>query len=158
MQSGFYRYIYKKGKKFWVVKNNEWYVECETLAEALYERDRLISCDWDWDVYVQLPETNNNYIHISLPPFEHKPKYISHVKEHWVVLSNGRNPKYYGTYYSEEEAKEVAKIYSGRIGHRRGKYRVQRRINGVTVHFGLYDTLEEAEERVFELIENGWIQ
>ena len=157
MQGGFYRYIYQKGNKFWVVKNNEWLVECNTLAEALYERDRLMGVDWDWDLYVELPETMNGYIHIDLPPFQHKPKYIVRDKEHWVVhRSNKGKKKYYGMYYTIEEAEEVARIYNAKITHYPLRYRVQKRINGKTKTFGYFPTMEEAEEKVLYLIENGW--
>lgn len=160
MQGGFYRYIYKLGNNYWVMKNNEKFLECRTLEEALYERDRLIKVDWDWDLFVELPETTNNYIHIDLPPFNHKPKYISFVKEHWVVLSknknNGSPTRYYGSYYSEDEAKEVAFIYNARIVHYPPRWKVQRRIDGKTKNFGYYESYEDAENRVVELIENGW--
>lgn len=155
---GFYRYIYKYGKKYWIIKDNEWYTDCKTLEEALYERDRLILVNWDWDLYLQLAETVNGYIHISLPPFEHKPSYVVTVKEHWEVRGKGRKYRYYGTYQSEDEAKKVARIYNGRIIHYPLKYRVQRHIDGKNRSFGYYDTLEEAEDRVIELIKNGWIK
>lgn len=154
--SSFYRYIYLKSGKYWVVKNNEWFILCNSLAEALYERDRLMAVDWDWDKYCELPETPNNYIHIDLPLFEHKPKYIIHDKEYWRVVGKGRKGKYYGVYYTKSEADEVALIYGANVYYCPRKYRVQRRIDGKTKTFGYYDTLAQAEQRVDELIENGW--
>ena len=76
MYEGFYRHIVKRGDKYWLQKDGEYYMDCKTLAEALYERDRMVSVDWNWDKYVQLPHTPNNYIHIDLPPFNHKATYI----------------------------------------------------------------------------------
>ena len=155
-QSGFYRYIYKINGKYEIHKNNENYGAFDTLPEALYERDRFINVDWDWELYVQLPETNNAYIHINLPPFQHKTKHISIDREHWIVKGKGRNGKYRGQYYNLEEAKQVALIYNGRLIHYPTRYRVQKRIDGKTKTFGYFQTKEEAEERVNELIRNGW--
>lgn len=156
--SSFYRYIYKFGNTYWIMKNNEKYLLCKNLADALYERDRLMSVNWDWDKYCELPETINNYIHIDLPPFEHKPRYISHLKEHWRVVGKGRKGKYHGVYYSKEEADEVALIYDANVYYSPEKFCVQRRIDGQAKKFGCYNTLRMAEHRVEELMRNGWIK
>ena len=152
---GFYRYISSEDGKYRIRKNNELFVECKTLEEALYERDRLIGCDWDWETYVELPDTPNGYIHIDLPPFEHDANYITHVNEYWTVISKGANPKYYGCYQSLDEAEMVRKIYNGRLSHRKEVWKVRRRINGKIMNFGNFKTREEAEEKVKEL---GWKQ
>lgn len=114
--------------------------------------------DWDWDKFVQLVDTINSYIHIDLPPFERKSSYIYHDKEHWVVRSKGgsKKRKWYGTYYSLEEAKKVARIYNGNITHIKEAYRVQRRIDGKNVYFGRYPTYDDALKRVEELESNDW--
>lgn len=156
MYKGFYRHIVKRGDKYWVRKGSEYYTDCNTLAEALYERDRLMSVDWDWDLYLQLPQTMNGYIHIDLPPFKHQPSYITHIKEYWTVMSKGRNPRYYGSYCSSEEAQKVCRIYKGRITHRGEKWKVIRKIDGKNKTFGFYKTREDAEKRVRELERNGW--
>lgn len=153
---GFYRYIYKHGDKYRIIKGNEIFLICNTLSEALYERDRLVGCNWDWEAYVHLPDTINGYIHIDLPPFNHRATYITHINEYWIVLSKGRNPRYYGCYHSFEEAETVMNIYKGRIVHRKDRWRVQRKINGKMMHFGNYDTKQEAIDRVKELEKNGW--
>lgn len=153
---GFYRHIYKEHNKYWIIHKGERYIDCKTLEEALYERDRFISVDWNWDLYLQLPHTINGYIHIDLPPFGHKAEYISEIKEHWVVVSKGANPRYYGTYYTQEEADKVRRIYNGRVSHRKAKWKVQRTVNGKCKYFGLYPTKNEAIERVEELKRNGW--
>lgn len=154
--SYFYRYIYKYNDDYWIIKNNEWYLSFPTLEEALFERDRLIAVDWDWELYCELPSTINNYIHLDLPPFEHKPKYIVTDRENWVVRGKGRNGKYYGTYYTEEEAEEIRLIHNGRKYHYPQRYRVQKRIDGRSVTFGYFKTLKEAEEEVLRLKENDW--
>lgn len=154
---GFYRNIVKRGDKYWVRKGDEYFVDCYTLAEALYERDRLMGVNWDWNLYLNLPQTPNNYIHIDLPPFHPQTaSYITHINEYWTVLSKGANPKYYGCYHSKEEAEKVRRIYNGRMSHRKAVWRVQRKIKGKNRHFGRYNTKEEAEERVRQLNENGW--
>lgn len=152
----FYRYIRKENDKYWLIKNSERFIDCKTLEEALYERDRFENVGWDWDKYVQLPHTPNNYIHIDLPPFHHKPRYVSVENECWVV--NGPRPrrKYYGTYQTLEEAKKVAKIYNAHISHKKKAYKVYRTINGKKQYFGRYPTRELAEKRVEELDKNGW--
>ena len=154
--ASFYRYIYKYGDKYWIIKDNERYVDCKTLAEALYERDRFEGVGWDWDKYVQLPHTINGYIHISLPPFEHKSRYIYHKKERWMVRGKGKRCKYYGTYHSVEEAEEVARIYNANISYLPETYGVRKRINGELKHFGTYATREEAEAKVNEMIKVNW--
>lgn len=150
---GFYRYISYENGKYLIRKGNEHFGEFKTVEEALYERDRLIGCDWDWETYVQLPDTINGYIHIDLPPFEHNASYITHIKEYWTVISKGANPKYYGCYHSLDEAERVRRIYNGRLSHRKEVWRVRRKINGKIKHFGNFKTREEAEEKVKEL---GW--
>lgn len=152
----FYRYIYKYGDLYWIIKDGERYLSLPSLAEALFERDRLIAVDWDWELYCELPSTVNNYIHIDLPPFNHKPKYVTTLKEQWVVMGKGRNGKYYGVYYTEEEAKKIRLMYNGRIIHYPQRYRVQKNIDGKIKTLGCFETMEEAEQRVMELMENGW--
>lgn len=152
----FYRYIVKKNDKYWIVKDNEWFMDCETLAEALYERDRLEATGWEWDNYVQLPDTINGYIHIDLPPFTKQSSHINRDRECWVVRGHGKSQKYYGTYYTREEAEKVARIYDANISHKRSYYRIQKRINGRTKYFGRFSTYEEAEERVKLLEKNDW--
>lgn len=154
---GFYRYIVEDGKGYAIMKNNEKYGSYRTLEDALYERDRLIAVGWDWDLSMELPETPNNYKHIELPPFEHS-SYITVDSEHWVVREKGKEQRYRGRYYTEEEAKTVAMIYRANISHKKKAFRVQKRINGKTVYFGRYKTRKEAEERVEELKQNGWIK
>jgi hypothetical protein len=102
-----------------------------------------------------MPDTINGYLHISLPPFEHKASHITHIKEYWTVVSKGANPKYYGCYHSKEEAERVRRMYNGRICHRNEVWRVRKKIDGKIKTFGNFRTREEAEKKVREL-ENGW--
>lgn len=137
-------------------KGNDSYGQFKTIEDALFERDRLVGVNWDIDAWCELPDTPNNYIHIDLPPFEHKARYIVFDKEHWIVMGKGRKYRYYGTYYSKEEALTVCRIYDGRIIHYDDRYRIQKRVNGKNMTFGYFDTYEEAEERLKVLKENGW--
>lgn len=152
----FYRNIYGEHGKYWLIKNGERFIDCKTLAEALYERDRFESIGWDWDKYVQLAHTPNNYIHIDLPPFEHDASYITHERQCWTVNGPGRRQKYYGTYATLEEAEKVARIYNARVYIKREAYSVRRKIDGKMRYFGRYPTREEAEQRVKELKECDW--
>lgn len=152
----FYRHIVQKGDSYEIQRKGEKYGTYSTLADALYERDRLIAVDWDWDKSMELPETINGYKHIRLPPFNHKSTYISKDNECWVVRNKGKEQKYRGTYYSEKEAKEVARIYNGTISHKKEAYRVQKRINGRTKYFGRFNSYEEAEQKVKELQRRDW--
>lgn len=152
----FYRYIAKSDGKYHIVKDNERWGTYNRLEDALYERDRLMSVDWDWDKSMELAETNNNYYLIELPPFDHQSTHITFDSECWVVRDSGKNQKYRGRYSSEKEAKRVALIYGAKVSHKNSAYRVQRRINGKTVYFGRYKTYKEAERRVKELERNGW--
>lgn len=153
---GFYKNIYLINRKYYIYKDNESYGGFNTLPEALYERDKLIKCGWDWENYVEAPETLNNYIHMELPPFSHEAKFITHEKEKWMVYGKGRKYKYYGQYDSKEKANEIAEKYNGRLIHRKSRYRVQRHINGEPIIFGYFDNLEDAINKRNELILTGW--
>lgn len=155
MTGTFYRNIKKSTQGYRVVKKGECYGSFPDLATALFERDRLIAVDWDWDDYVNLPDQYNNYIHVNLPPFENEPSYISVEKEHWIVRDK-ITQKYRGRYNTLEEAKRVARIYDGNISHKKQGFAVRRHIDGVSVYFGRYKTWEEAKERVEELKKNDW--
>lgn len=153
----FYRYISKENGKYYIRKDNELYLICNTLPEALYERDRFENVGWEWDNYVQLVDTMNGYIHINLPPFDQREaKHISESRECWIVRGKGKRQKYHGTYYDYEEAKRVARIYNANIQHKSKGYTVHKKINGKSCYFGRYKTLEEAEDRVRELKANNW--
>lgn len=152
----FYRYIFKVGNSFIIRKNNEKFGTYNRVEDALYERDRLMAVDWDWDLYMELPETNNNYIHIDLPPFDHDPSYITERSECWVVRGKRPKQKYHGSYNTQEEAKEVALIYNAYVTYVPRKYLIRKKVNGKMKSFGYYDTLDEAEEKVKELMENNW--
>lgn len=152
----FYRHIVKNKNSYEIQRKGEKYGTYSTLADALYERDRLMAVDWDWDKSMELPETMNGYIHIDLPPFGHESTYISKDNECWVVRNRGKVQRYRGTYQTEEEAIRVARIYNGTISHKSEAYRVQKRINGRTRYFGRFKTYEDAEKRVKELEECDW--
>ena len=117
----FYRYIYKKYNGYQITKDNQHYGWYDDLRWALYDRDRLEECNWDYEEFVWLPETENPYLHIRLPPNN---------CNRWMQY-----------------------IYPNKKS-----YRVSKRINGELIHFGTYQSLDEAMDRRDELIKKGWIE
>lgn len=104
----FYRYIIRRNKGYQILKNNEHYGWYENIEDALFDRDRLEQCDWNFSVFVELPEIPNPYSHMTLPPFEKaKSTYIQHLPEKWRVLKRIDGKMcYFGTFDSFEEAEE----------------------------------------------------
>ena len=155
----FYKYIQKRGDSYSIIKRGkdgvEWYGTYSKLTDALYERDRLIEADWDWDTLMEMEETENKYESMELPKFIHEMMYIAHTPEVYKVYIGH---KYKGSFRNKSDANEYAEMIGGRVTTVKGKYRVQKSINGKTVYFNQYPTLEEAQKRRDELIENGWIK
>ena len=154
--NNFYRFIFLIDRLYYIIKNGENYGGYKRLEDALYERDSLITVDWDWDLSMELPETQNPYEQINLPPFHHNPTHITVDNECWVVRGTGREQKYYGRFLSEEEAIKVARLHNANVSHKNKAYMVQKRIDGRTRYFGRYKTLSEAQERVKQLEKTEW--
>lgn len=70
----FYRNIVKTGDVYRVKYNNKDYGEFRKLSDALYERDALFFCNFDYDLLVEC-DLENKYENMTLPPFpEKRPK------------------------------------------------------------------------------------
>ena len=70
----FYRNIVKTGNVYRVKYNNKDYGEFKKLSDALYERDALFFCNFDYDLLVEC-DLENKYENMELPPFpEKRPK------------------------------------------------------------------------------------
>ncbi|MGN0104624.1 zinc ribbon domain-containing protein [Methanobrevibacter ruminantium] len=70
----FYRNIVKSGKKYRIKYNNKDYGEFSKLSDALYERDCLFYCKFDYDLLVEC-DLPNKYENMDLPPFpESRPR------------------------------------------------------------------------------------
>ena len=70
----FYRNIVKTGDVYRVKHNNKDYGEFRKLSDALYERDALFFCNFDYDLLVEC-DLENKYENMDLPPFpERRPK------------------------------------------------------------------------------------
>ena len=70
----FYRNIVKTGDVYRVKYNNKDYGEFRKLSDALYERDALFFCNFDYDLLVEC-DLENKYENMELPPFpERRPK------------------------------------------------------------------------------------
>lgn len=70
----FYRNIVKSGNVYRIKYNNKDYGEFKKLSDALYERDALFYCNFDYDLLVE-SDLENKYENMKLPPFpEKRPK------------------------------------------------------------------------------------
>ena len=70
----FYRNIIKTGNVYRVKYKNKDYGEFRKLSDALYERDALFFCNFDYDLLVEC-DLENKYENMDLPPFpEKRPK------------------------------------------------------------------------------------
>jgi len=67
----FYRNIIKTGNVYRVKYNNKDYGEFSKLSDALYERDALFFCNFDYDLLVEC-DLENKYENMELPPFPKK--------------------------------------------------------------------------------------
>jgi len=64
----------KSGKKYRIKYNNKDYGEFSKLSDALYERDCLFYCKFDYDLLVEC-DLPNKYENMDLPPFpESRPR------------------------------------------------------------------------------------
>ena len=64
----FYRNIVKTGDVYRIKYNNKDYGEFKKLSDALYERDALYFCNFDYDLLVE-SDLENKYENMELPPF-----------------------------------------------------------------------------------------
>lgn len=67
----FYRNIVKSGNVYRIKYNNKDYGEFKKLSDALYERDALFYCNFDYDLLVE-SDLENKYENMKLPPFRKK--------------------------------------------------------------------------------------
>lgn len=67
----FYRYIIKNKDIYRIKYKNKDYGEFKKLSDALYERDALIHCNFDYDLLVEY-DIKNKYENMTLPPFPKK--------------------------------------------------------------------------------------
>ena len=106
----FYRYIYKKYNGYQILKDNIHYGWYDDIRWALFDRDRLEACDWDFEEFVWLPERDNPYLTMRLPPKEldNWRQYVYHHDNSFRIQKkiNGKL-KYFGTYPTLEEALDV---------------------------------------------------
>lgn len=155
MKDKFYKYIIKTDSGYQIKKGNEKFGTYSKLSDALYERDRLVKVDWDWDDLMALEETHNFYEDMVLPPFHHK---MSHIHKCPLVYEVWVNKTYRGRFNNKSDATAFAKEIGGAIRPKKPRYRVQKSIDGKMKYFGQYRTLNEAIRRRNELEENGWVK
>ena len=152
--SDFYRHIYKKGDNYELIKNGTVYGYYDDIRVALYERDLLEQLDWDYDAFVDYDvEIPNSYLHMELPPFEHKPKNIIQLGGEYCVHDKG---SVVASFKKEEHAIEFRNHHGGVVKQKTKKYRIRKMINRKLQYFGTFDSLEEAMTVRDDLIENNW--
>ena len=150
----FYKYIVKNGSNYKIQKDNESYGTYSKLSDALYERDRLIKADWNWDDSLQLEETENHYERMNLPRFIHEFSYIfKKVQKFKIMDGNGREQISFNT---KKDAYNYAETTGGTVVETEVVYRVMKKINGKLEYFGQFKTIDEAKKKRDELIKNGW--
>lgn len=149
----FYKYIRKEGNSYTVIKDGESFGSYSKLTDALYERDRLVKCNWEWEDSLELEETPNFYEKMNLPKFERGYSYVYKIANTYRILKDG---EIICSFNTKKDAYGYAKSIGGEVVEDGIKYRVQKRIDGIQVNFGEFKTIEEAYERRDELMENGW--
>ena len=149
----FYKYIVKSGNGYSIKKGNERYGNYSRLSDALYERDRLIKANWDWDTLVEMEETENFYEKMNLPRFIHEYSYINRVVQRYKIYKDGF---YRGSFNNKQDAYAYAEMIGGEIEESSVVYKVVKKINGKQKVFGNYKTIEEAVKRRDEMIKKGW--
>ena len=97
----FYRNIVKTGKVYRVKYKNNDYGEFKKLSDALYERDALFYCNFDYDLLVEF-DLENKYENMELPPFpEKRPKgrikgtKVNKTEREGEILFNHKIRKFY---------------------------------------------------------------
>lgn len=104
----FYKYIYPHHNGFQIKKDNVHYGWYPDIRTALFDRDRLVECNWDLEEFVWLPEKDNPYEHMRLPPREldrHRQYVYPDINGRFRIIKriNGK-PKHFGNYETLEEA------------------------------------------------------
>ena len=112
MNDKFYRYIIKTEYGYEIKKGNEKFGSYRKLTDALYERDRLIKADWNWDDVLQLEETPNHYENMELPKFVHEMSYIHRSATSFEVYLDG---KFKGRFNTKRDAYAFADEIGGEV-------------------------------------------
>lgn len=155
MDDNFYKYIYKHGDGYQIIKDGDSYGTYSKLTDALYERDRLIKAEWDWETCVQLEETENFYERMLLPRFIHPNSYIYEVCSSYSVYVDGELK---GKFVSKRDAYTFANEIRGEVHRNNVKYLVQKTINNKQRHFGTFQNLEDAQKERDRLIKRRWVK
>lgn len=148
-----YKYLSKTKNGYAIVKNNEHFGTYSKLTDALYERDRLVQADWNWDKLMEMEETDNLYEKMSLPPFIHEFSYIQRYPQSYKIYKEG---VYLGSFNAKGDAYKFAESVGGEVVESSITHRVVKKIDGKTVYFGQYKDIEDAKKRRDELLKKGW--
>ena len=103
----FYRYIYPHHNGYQIKKDNIHYGWYDDIRWALFDRDRLEAVNWDFEEFVWLPEKDNQYLTMRLPPREldrwRQYVYVS-TKGFRIQKKINGELKYFGTFKTLDEA------------------------------------------------------
>ena len=126
----FYRNIVKTGNVYRIKYNNKDYGEFKNLSDALYERDALYYCNFDYDLLVE-SDLENKYEHMELPPFPEK-------RPSGRIRGNRIN----------KEKKEGQILFD----HKKKEFYLEKE----EIIYGYYKTMTEAYYYKKKLMENNW--
>ena len=107
LAGNFYKYIYRVHNGWQIKKDGETFGWYEDIRDALFDRDRLVNCNWDIEEFVWLPETENPYLNIRLPHYSLNRwrQYIYPNKKSFRVCKRiDGELKCFGTYKTLDEA------------------------------------------------------
>lgn len=153
MGNNLFKYIRKENNSYSIIKEGESFGTYSKLTDALYERDRLIKSDWDWEDSLELEETENLYEMMNLPKFDRDYAYVYRRVQTYKIFKDGN---YLCSFNNKHHAYDYAEFIGGEIVESNISYRVQKRIDGIQKYFGEFKTLEEAKRRRDELMLRGW--
>lgn len=155
MIDDFYRYIYKNGEGYQIIKNNVDYGTYTNVRDALFDRDLLEQLDWDYEALLNYNvDVPNHYMHMKLPPFSHKSRYIQFVPAEYRVYIQGE--LFASFKYKNDALDYIERCGDGELRVKPEKFLLYKFIDGKKVHFGTFYDYMECINRRDELIEKDW--
>ena len=107
LAGNFYKYIYPVHNGWQIKKDGETFGWYEDIRDALFDRDRLVDCNWDIEEFVWLPERPNPYHNMRLPPKElDRPRQYVYARNSGFQIQKKINGevKHFGMFKTLDEA------------------------------------------------------